>query len=309
MDDQAISQDFKNFCFSKKYTNKYTDPYVLLKNCPVDPDLPELNVDSPVVDKRERKTTYVAEAFLLVYAELMGQQPIGYINVNDGDIFQDIHPMRSLMETQSQKASKTIYFHKDLANHFVRPDWVNILGLRASPENEIYTSFVQNKELIEALDPAILDLLRREEFHTPYDDLTLSSSNTKLGEAPNHRILGSTEIYDIRFFENRTKGINAQAQQAVDELTRTLHQLKKRLLILKGDFIGSANNECIHNKEVVRIGDEVAVTNRRLMKTVNVQSLDSHKKYMCEGEVTAKSMVGYAPTMLMTLLFSTLKRV
>jgi hypothetical protein len=115
----------------------------------------------------------------------MGQQPIGYINVNNGDIFQDIHPMRSLMETQSQKASKTIYFHKDLANHFVRPDWVNILGLRASPENDIYTSFVRNKDLIEALDPIILDRLRREEFNTPYDDLTLSSSNVKLEDACN----------------------------------------------------------------------------------------------------------------------------
>ena len=282
---QAIPEDFRNLCHAKTYVNQYADPYVLLKNCPVDPDLPMLDLDDPVNDKRNRKTTYVSEAFLMLYADLMRQEPIGYINVNDGDVFQDIHPMRSLMETQSQKAAKTIFFHKDLANHFVRPDWVNILGLRASPENEIYTSFVRNRDLLDFLSEDVKEGLRDERFYTPYDDLTLSSSNKKLGKAPIHRILGGAESYDIRFFENRTVGIDAKAQELVDEVTNALHSLKQRLLILKGDFIGSANNECIHNKEVVRIGDESAVTNRWLMKTVNVKSLDAHKLHMMDQEV------------------------
>ena len=119
----------------------------------------------------------------------------------------------------------------------------------------------------------------------PYDDLTLSSSNKVLGKAPNHRILGGVEDYDIRFFENRTVGIDEEAQDLVDEVINALHTLKQRLLILKGDFIGSANNECIHSKEVVRIGDESAVINRWLMKTVNVKSLDAHKVHMMDKEV------------------------
>ena len=281
----SLPEDFRNLCHAKKYVDQFESPYVFLKNCPVDPDLPSLDLDSPVVDKRNRKTTYVAEAFLMLYAELMGQQPIGYVNVNDGDVFQDIHPMRSLMETQSQKAAKTIFFHKDLANHFVRPDWVNILGLRASAQNEIYTSFVRNRDLLDYLDDRVLEGLREKRFHTPYDDLTLSSSNKKLGQAPHHPILGGAADYDIRFFENRTVGCDAKSQELVDEVVRALHVLKKRLLILKGDFIGSANNECIHNKEVVRIGDEGAVTNRWLMKTVNVRSLDIHKMHMMPSEV------------------------
>lgn len=193
--------------------------------------------------------------------------------------------MRKLMGTQSQKASKTIYFHKDLANHFVRPDWVNILGLRASAENEIHTSFVKNSDLIEFLDPAVLDILRETEFYTPYDDLTALSSNRKLSRAPNHPILGGAEEYDIRFFENRTEGITDRGREAVREVIRALHTLKQRLLILKGDFIGSANNECIHNKEVAKIGDESAVYTRWLMKTVNVKSLDLYKEYLREREV------------------------
>ena len=89
----------------------------------------------------------------------------------------------------------------DLANHFVRPDWVNILGLRASEQNEIYTSFVQNRDLLNYFDDTVLEGLREEKFYTPYNDLTLSSSNKKLGKALNHPILGGAAEYDIRFFE------------------------------------------------------------------------------------------------------------
>ena len=282
---ECISDDFMKLCFHKQKMDQYKDPYVFLKNCPVDPDLPFLDFETPVDDKRNRKKTYVAEAFLELYARLMGQEPIGYINVNDGDIFQDIRPMNKLINTQSQKASKTIYFHKDLANHFVRPDWVNILGLRASKENEIYTSFVRNRDLLNYLDDKLHAVLREPIFYTPYDDLTLSSSNKKLGRAPNHPVLGGTESYDIRFFENRTEGVTDQAKEVIEEIVKVLHALKQRLHILKGDFIGSANNECIHNKEVIRIGDEAAVNNRWLMKTVNVKYLDLHKTHMREGEI------------------------
>jgi len=42
-----------------------------------------------VQEKYEKKKTFVAECFLQVYAELSAQHPISYMNVNDGDVFQD----------------------------------------------------------------------------------------------------------------------------------------------------------------------------------------------------------------------------
>jgi hypothetical protein len=43
--------------------------------------------------------------------------------------------------------------------------------------------------------------------------------------------------------------------QAVCDVVATLYRLKRSLLVLKGDFIGSANNESVHNKEACQIGD------------------------------------------------------
>jgi hypothetical protein len=280
--DGEVPRAFGNCCAMRRHADSYENPYVVLRNCPIDPHLPYLDFDDPVGDKRTRKSTYVAEAFLLLYAKLMGQEPIGYANVNDGDIFQDIHPKKNLAESQSQKALKPIFFHKDLANHFVRPDWVNILGLRASPENEIYTSFVRNKDLLAELGDEVCGVLRLHEFHTPYDDLTMHNSKIKLGEAEVHPVLGGATPTDIRFFENRTRGLTPRAGQAIETLIAALHRLKKRVQILPGILVGAANNDCLHNKDVGLVRDENALRHRWLMKTVNVRSLSQHAEYFAE---------------------------
>jgi L-asparagine oxygenase len=287
VDDLAASgvapKRFANFCESRREIDLFDDPYVLMENCPIDRVVPYLDFDEPVLDKRANKKTFVAEGFLQLYAVLMGQNPIGYINVNDGDVFQDIHPKRDLAETQSQKALNAIHFHKDLANHYVRPDWVNIIGMRNSRENEIFTCFVSNKQLLAALDECTKNVLRKEEFYTPYDDLTLVSKNLDMGEAPNHPILGGATEYDIRFFENRTVGLTDRAIAAVKELTAALHMLKEPVFVDSGTFIGSANNECIHNKEIRNVRSPEDMRNRWLMKTVNVASLEKHEHRMVAG--------------------------
>jgi hypothetical protein len=279
----CVPENFMEVCERKAHVDVFQDPYVYLKNCPVDRELPELGNERPVVEKRAQKRTYVAEGFLELYARLSGQTPIGYANVNDGDIFQDIYPIKDMYSTQSQKALEDIYFHKDLANHFVRPDWVNIVGLRASGSNQIYTCFVKNADLLNSMSDKLKSVLRAEEFYTPYDDLTTSSSNVKLGSANNHPVLGGAAWYDIRFFENRTVGLTERAKVAVAELCKKLHELKKPILILRGDFIGAANNECIHCKLVGALGEPAEVRRRWLMKTVNVRSLVAHLQHLRGG--------------------------
>lgn len=266
-----------------KNRNQFDSPYVHIQGCPIDDYLPFLDYENPVVDKRVNKKTYVAESFLLLYALLMGQEPIGYANVNNGDIFQDIHPWSKLAESQSQKALNSIFFHKDLANHFVRPDWVNILGLRSDPQNIIYTSFVRNKDILSFLSNDVIEALKLKEYHTPFDDLSTHDSVVELNEADIHKVLGRAEEYDISFFENRTVGLTARARNAVTELTKALHLLKQSLMVLPGSFIGSANNECLHNKEIHHIENIQTQKTRWLMKTVNVKSLGLHNQYFVQG--------------------------
>lgn len=125
--------------------------------------------------------------------------------------------------------------------------------------------------------------MREEDYNTPYDDLSTYKSRSALGKPLAHRILGGAEEYDIRYFENRTVGISARAQDAVATLNKVLHSLKRPIMVLAGDFIGSANNECIHNKEIHQVNNPAAQKERWLMKTVNVKLLTSHAPHIIAG--------------------------
>jgi hypothetical protein len=279
LDDGTVPGRFADFCAEARAWPRHERPVITLAGCPIDPHLPLLDYSDPVADKRARKRTYVSEAFLLVYARLMGQEPIGYINVNDGDVFQDIHPWDRMADTQSQKALQDIGFHKDLANHFVRPDWVNIIGLRQAATSYVFTSFTRNIDVLDALTPAQREILSRPAFHTPFDDLSVAGANAELGTADVHPVIGGASEYDIRVFENRTIGLTPEAQQALYAVVRLLHRNKKRFRILPGRFLGEANNESIHCKEVVHYDDPADLRTRWLQKTVNVADLSQHARH------------------------------
>src|SRR6218665_3052057 len=271
----------RDFMEGRRRSSAYEKPFVFLENCPIDSVLPEFGNDNPVAEKHDKKKTFVAEAFLQLYAEVAGGHPLSPLNLNDGDVFSDIFPKENLKATQSQKALGPINFHKDLANHYVRPDLVNILGLRSSEENEIYTTFVSNHDLLNTLSPPTQARLRESWFYTPYDDLTVMTGNVQLGKAPDHAVL--TREVDFRFFENRTEGQNDAARAAVMELKAALHANKRRVLMRPGDFVSISNNLSLHGKEIGCIRNEAAQCLRWSIKTVNVHSIAPHLPHVVPG--------------------------
>lgn len=277
----AVPQRFRDYVDTLATRDRNAEPVVVLKNVPHDRDVPVFDFDEPVRSKYELKKTFLAEGFLALFAELAGTPPIGYVNVNDGDVFQDIYPKRSMQESQSQKALRQIHFHKDLANHFVRPDQVYMVGMRSNPLNEVYTSFVRNIDVIGAFSEEELALLRSPEFYTPFDDLTVMGGNRELGDAERHPVIGGTD--DLRYFENRTVGVTEAAKAIVPKVTATLHALKQRVFIEPGDFVITYNNHTVHAKEVLRVGDPDALRSRWIIKTVNVDDIEPHRRHLVAG--------------------------
>ncbi|MET7637338.1 hypothetical protein [Streptomyces sp. NPDC005438] len=277
----VVPERFRRFVAQLADRDRSREPVVVMKNVPYDRDVPVFDYDEPVRSKYEVKKTFLAEAFLALFARLAGTPAIGYVNVNDGDVFQDIYPKRSLSSSQSQKALDRIHFHKDLANHFVRPDQVYMVGMRSNPVNEVYTSFVRNIDVIASFSAEELALLRRPEFHTPFDDLTVKGGSLELGEADRHPIISGED--DLRYFENRTVGVTDEAKAIVPQLSATLHALKQRVFIEPGDFVITYNNHTVHAKEVVTVGDPEALKSRWIIKTVNVDDIEPHRHHLVAG--------------------------
>lgn len=256
-------------------------PFIFIRNMPIDKDVPKFDNGRPVHSKYELKKTFYAEASLSLVGHLLHQTPIGYLNVNGGDVFQDIYPDKALSETQSQKAVGPIFFHKDLANHYVRPDYVNMLALRASLENEIFTTFVKNSDVISELSESELSEYRMCQFYTPFDDLTIKSGRYAVGEADRHPIISGDN--DIRFFENRTEGTDARTAELVQRMKEIMHKVKKKVQMCPGDFIGVANNHSVHGKEIGSLRAPDEAWSRWTMKTVNVDSTIRHRRHLVVG--------------------------
>lgn len=275
-----VPQRFVNYVATLAGRDRAALPVVVIKNGPYDQDVPIFDFADPVNSKYELKKEFVAEAMLAMFAQLAGTPAIGYVNVNDGDVFQDIYPKQSMAGSQSQKALKEIHFHKDLANHFVRPDQVYMVGMRSHAENEVYTSFVRNIDIWPLLSEDELNVLRSTQFYTSFDDLSLVGSK-KLGDADKHPVLGP--IGDLRYFESRTKGLTPEAEAVLRKLDEALHSLKQRVFVEPGDFVITYNNFTIHAKEVVKVADEGLLRTRWILKTVNVDSVAPHLKHFVQG--------------------------
>lgn len=256
-------------------------PLSYFSNLPIDTELPIFDFDDPVASKHALKRTFIGEGILALYAELAGTPGIAYLNVNDGDVFQDIYPKRSLADSQSQKALNSIAFHKDLANHFVRPDYVYMIGMRASAQNQVYTTFAKNTDIFAALNADQVAIAQEFRYITPFDDLTVHGNRINVGDAQRHPLIRPN--MDLQFFENRTRGVDDEAQSVVDAVRAAAHAAKLGVNIQARDFVITCNNYCVHSKEVVAAPDEAGLQTRWVIKTVNVDTLATHVPHMVRG--------------------------
>jgi len=282
VDTGAVPADFRRECEAAGRRDEVARPFHVVTNCPIDLELPVFDAEDPVGDKHRKKQTFVAEAYLQLYAVLTGKPPVSYKNVNDGDVFQDIFPKKSLYNSQSQKTLVSIGFHKDLANHFVRPDYVNILGLRSDPRNEIFTTFVRTCDLVEHLGEERVAILTEPAFYTPYDDLSVyGDKQRKLGDADKHAVINGR--YDFRYFEGRTIAFTEAGKEALRVLDEALALYKGRMFMRPGDFVSIANNSSLHGKDVGAIADPEQQKIRWSIKTVNVSRLEDHARHYLAG--------------------------
>lgn len=228
---------FNTFCNSMKMESPTLKPLIFLKNCPIDVNVPIFDYEDPVNSKYQLKKTHITEGFLALYATLMGWPIIAHNSVNNGDFFHDIYPKDKLYDSQSQKTLETLKFHKDFTNHFVIPDYVNVISVRDSSENEVYSTFVENKKVIQSLSDQSQNILRQTLFDTPYDDISVKDGKLS-GDTKKHAIINGE--YGLKVFEGRTKGTTPQAQDALDELIEKLHQYKISLTTQVSFIISSS---------------------------------------------------------------------
>ncbi len=240
----------------------------LLRNCPVDKIIPDLNSKNPIFDKHEKKKTFIGEGFLALFAKLTGTPLLSYATRNNGDFFTDVVAIEKYSGMQTGFSDSELFYHNDRTAHRVRADFISLLGLRCPSDNLIYTGFIDGRDLLTHLSIENQFILRQPYFITPFDVFS-KEANSRLDLSENHPIL--EHQHSFRYLDAVTcVAIDSpvQAKDALISIKNAVVKVNKiRHKIINGDLLAFANQDGLHNREKIEVNDPQSVYMRWLLKT------------------------------------------
>jgi L-asparagine oxygenase len=259
----------------------------VLRNCPIDSVVPELDSDHPLEDKYEKKTTFIGEAFLELVAQLSGTPLLAYASRFNGDFFIDVIAHKKYAGQQSGFSDGELVYHNDRTAHPVRADYTALLGMRCSDLDLVYTNFVEGRDLRAALTAAEQASLRQPYFVTPYDPVS-KDFNTALTTSGHHAILENEHSFRYRDTITTVAGDSpVAAKDALIALKNAIARApKKRHRILTGDLFTFANQAGLHSREKIESHERKDAPARWLLKTyafTDAQTADRHNSTWVDG--------------------------
>lgn len=245
----------------------------VLGNCPVDEVVPELGNDDPVSDKYARKKTFVAEAFLEMFARCTGTPLLAYGSRNNGDFFTDVVAINRYHGQQTGFSDSELVYHNDRTAHSVRADYIALLGMRCPEEDLVYTGFVDGRSLLEQLDERDRQVLRQSYFMTPFDVFSRDTNSRQI-RSDDHPILEND--CSFRYLDATTTVAPDSPPEAKDALLAMRDALirapKQRHRLRDGELLTFANQDGLHNRDRVEINDVDRARSRWLLKTYSFRN-------------------------------------
>jgi hypothetical protein len=240
----------------------------VLRNCPIDPHIPDLNLDHPVMDKYEKKKTFIGEVLLALFARLADTPLLAYDSRNNGDFFTDVIAINRYSGMQTGFSDSELMYHNDRTAHAVRADYISLLGLRCPQDDLIYTGFVDGRNLLTHLSDGEQKTLRQPYFITPFDVFSRDTNSHQIVSGK-HPILENH--HSFRYYDTTTTVASDSPEEAKDALIAIKNALAKaervRHRLLNGDLLVFANQDGLHNREKVEINNPERARTRWLLKT------------------------------------------
>ncbi|UOF90070.1 TauD/TfdA family dioxygenase [Fodinisporobacter ferrooxydans] len=258
----------------------------VLKNCPIDTDIPELNHDDPVNDKYRLKKTFLGEAFLGTFAYLLNTPLLSYASRNNGDFFTDVVSINRFRGKRTGFTDGDLIFHNDRTSHPVRADYITLLGVRCPSNDLVYTTYVDGQDIISNLSPEQIRVLSEKWYYTEVDDLTREKVKN-WDKSSVHAILKDGMIC---FQDTLTKPVANAPLGAVEALLAfkdaIIKSPKVRHRIEYGDLFVFSNQYGLHNRERIEVNNPEDASKRWLLKTYTFKDpavADTYANYWVNG--------------------------
>ena len=259
----------------------------VLKNCPVDEVIPDLDLDNPVQDKYNLKKTYLGEAFLGTFACLLNSPLFSYASRNNGDFFTDVICINRFRGKRTGFTDGDLIYHNDRTSHPVQADYITLLGLRCPEDDLVYTDYIDGKDIIGYLTEEEIEILSQKWFYTAVDDLTREKVKD-WDKSREHAVINGEKVW---FQDTLTKPIEGAPEKAYRALLALRDAMTKapkhRHRLEVGDLLVFPNQYGLHNRERIEINNPEESAKRWLLKTYtfeNPEVADEFSDYWYEGK-------------------------
>jgi len=213
--------------------------------------------------------------------------PISFTQEQNGVLIQNVYPVPNLATQQISSSSKVeLGLHTETAFHHYKPTVVLLLCLRGDPN--AVTTYATIDKIIEHVSHESIDTLTHPWFTTSIDDSFRMNGESDM-EIPCSilRKATETESYEICYDQALMKGVNEQANHALEELKQAINKSIEQIVLSAGDLLVIDNTRAIHGR--LPFQARYDGTDRWLQRVLAIDSLPpkSHATHSLDKEFPA----------------------
>lgn len=247
---------------------QYGRPYTVIKNLPIDPELPP----TPLDGKHPADKGWVSEITLLAMLHLAGLLPLAFQQEKQGQIIHEIAPIRGFSHTQSNAGRVPFAWHADnghLQRQF-RSEFLLLLGLRNPGETKTWIADVGDvMEELQRKFPECDRILRQARFRMNSPQSFDYNGNSILTK-PQAFITTNQQGYEeVTGNLGNIQALDQEAKTALETFASFLKPpITKSVVIKPGTLLIFNNLRCLHSRDAV-------LSDRWLQRVYGRTSLDA----------------------------------
>ena len=220
---------------------------LLLRGLPIEPGL--YRTPTPVDGKRSpEKTTYVSERCLAMIGSRLGHL-VSYIQEKNGDLFQNLAPLKGNERVQSSGGSQTrLQFHRETVFHPYPPEFLLLFCLRPDHDRVAETTYASIARALPLLSAEHKDLLFQPLYRTGIDHSFGNVQSIKANGPVLPVLYGNRYDPFLNYDEDLMEAMTPEAAAALEALQRAIASVYKGIKLDMGDLLCIDNRRTVHGR-------------------------------------------------------------